>query len=110
MFRIRAATCGGSPSGALRFRRPTFWSVTLPLLLALLSAGGVQAQSGTGALSGSVAVAGSGEPLAAAEVSIQGGTASTTTDARGRFLLPAFRWGAMWSRCVGWGMRRPVRR
>ena len=89
MFRIRAATHGGSSSGALRSRRPAFWSLTLPLLLALTLPGEAHPQSGTGALSGSVAVAGSGEPLAAAEVSIQGGTASTTTDARGRFLLPA---------------------
>ena len=89
MFRIRTATRGGPSSGALRSRGPALWSGTLPLLLALLSAGGVQGQSGTGALSGSVAVAGSGEPVAAAEVSVQGGTASTTTDARGRFLLPA---------------------
>ena len=63
----------------------------LVLLLSLLSLallpGSGRAQQ-TGSLTGSVAVAGSGEPLADAVVSVMGQSATTLTDARGRFLLP----------------------
>ena len=92
--RIRRPARPGSPLQARRSRSVVGLSAAAALLLALLLPGSARAQAPTGTLSGSVAVAGSGEPLSDAVVSVQGGTASTMTDARGRFLLPGLPAGA----------------
>lgn len=89
MTRIHVAVHPGAPRPILRAVGAPEWArPLLTLLLILFLPVGVQAQTTTGTLSGSVAVAGSGEPLSDAVVSIQGGTTSTMSDARGRFLLP----------------------
>jgi len=62
-----------------------FLLMSLLALCLLPASGGAQE---TGTLAGSVAVAGSGEPLGDAAISVVGHSAVALSDARGRFILP----------------------